>query len=488
MAALNYFNTPYAEAFATNLGQLGVFSPNIQEIAKALSTGTVVDPALMTGGGALRTESLDSMLRDMLYSEKHVKLFNILKTRQVESTVNQYTVVNDYGAPWGAVSAEGQNPVANDSDLERKLAYVKFFRTLRSVTHEATMVSNIENIEAVEEARGTKFLLGQIERALFYGDSSVVPENIDGLLASVVDAGYSDNIIDMEGAALDDEDYLHDIGDRIGNYGGIPTHIFMDPHSKSDLNKAMTSAERFVVNNTADHGRAKVGIDIGSVDTSWGEIALVNDLFLAPHQGWFTETTPLYQAPTVSRGGDSTNAVPDAPTAVTAAAAGTGGTVPTGSYRYRVSAINCNGESASALCDAVAVTLGEVVTLTITSTDSDTTGFRIYRSEKDSTAAGAECRFLYHCAVTDGGTTTFEDDGTWIPGCTSAFALDLSPDAPSAEWIELMGMSKLALALLQPALRWLQMIYGGLQCSYPHRIVLVKNILPSRVALDWTPI
>ena len=53
MAALNYFNTPYAEAFATNLGQLGVFNPNIQEIAKALSTGTVVDPALMTGGGAL---------------------------------------------------------------------------------------------------------------------------------------------------------------------------------------------------------------------------------------------------------------------------------------------------------------------------------------------------------------------------------------------------------------------------------------------------
>jgi len=480
-----YQNGPYQQAFA---GNFGPFDPNFSEIAKALSAGAGVDPSSMTGGAALRTESLDNMLRDMLFAEKHVKLFNILKRHQVGSTVNQFTVANDYGAPWGAVSAEGDNPPATDSDLERKLAYVKFFRTLRSVTHVLTLTDNIESAEAGEEARGTKFLMGQIERALFFGDTDVVPDNIDGLLPTIVGNGYSECTIDLAGGSLDAETYLHNIADVIGNHGGTPTHIFLDPGSKSDLNKNMTSAERFTVTDQTSHGNARVGIDIGTVDTAWGPVALVNDLFLADHQGWFTESTPLHTAPSASRGGDATNAAPAAPTVVSGASAGTGGTVATGSYRYRVTSINANGESASTVASAVAVTVGEVVTLTITHTDSAVTGFRIYRGVRDATAEGTECRYLYNCAADVGGSTTFEDDGDWIPGATHGFGLDLSTEMPCCEWIELMGMSKLPLAILAPAYRWLQMIYGGVQPSVPHRMVLIKNILSSRVLETWDPL
>lgn len=91
-------------------------------------------------------------------------------------------------------------------------------------------------------------------------------------------------------------------------------------------------------------------------------------------------------------------ATPAAPTAV---ASGTGGTIPTGNYLIACSYINASGETVpSADTAAVAVTLGQIVTVTLPANSSGATGKNVYCT----TAGGAT------------GTKTRQNGSTAVTG------------------------------------------------------------------------
>ncbi len=475
--------TPFGDAWG--LGPQSVF-----ELQKALlTTGYGTDVATFTGGQALRVQSLDQMLYDVVWQEEHTKLFKLLKKSPIYSTVDEWTERSEYGSPWGAVAGEADNPPATTAELARRVGYVKFYRTYREVSHVATVVRNIVEAIAEEEQAGTRFLLGHLERDCFFGDSSVIPEQIDGLLPIILNNGDDRCVIDLQGQPLNSRELIHHAASVIGSNAGVPTHLFVDPYAKADLDVSMLPAERFVVPTRSDDGLYEVDLGIGRIATSWGKIEIVPDIFLAPERGWFNrKSDPLYRAPSTARGGDSSNPAPDAPTGVTASAGGSGGNIPAGTYYYKVSAVNRNGESAAVSSGAVAVTAGQKVTLTITHTDSSITGFRIYRSAKDA-ADDSDCRYLYHCAADAGGTTQFVDDGSWVPGTTCAFLIDMHRGDPALDWRQLLPMMKLELAIVKPAVPWLQMIYGFLRVTRPWRLVVFKNILPTAIAeAGWNPL
>jgi hypothetical protein len=464
---------------------LGSYDPAL--LAKALTVNYGTDVATLTGGAALRVQSLDRLLYDTVWSDPHIKAFKLLKATPTESTVDEWVERAAYGAPWGAVAGEADNPPSTVATLARRVGYVKYYRTYREVSHPATVIRNIVAAIAEEEQAGALYLAACIERDIFFGDANIIPEQFDGLLPLIIDQGNPRAIIDRQGQPLNERELILTLAAEMGAKAGVPTHFFVDPYSQSDLDRTMMDSERFVLPQRSADNQYAVDFGIGAVRTSFGTLTIVNDIFLAPERGWFTETEPLDRAPTSSRGGDANNPAPAAPTVVTPAAAGTGGLMPAGDYFYRVSSINKNGESASTASALVQPTAGQKVTLTIESTDANITGFRIYRSAVGAGDA-TDCRFLYHCPRT-GASVDFVDDGSWVPGTTCAFAWDTHPGDPAVDFRQLLPMMKLDLAVVKPAIPWLQMLYGYLRVTRPLRLGLIKNILPSQVAAaGWNPL
>ena len=81
---------------------------NWQDFAKAVSTGVTAgygtDMATLTGGGALRRQSLEGTLIAILQSANDFELFNRLNKSQAGATVDEFTTVDDTGTyPGGAV-------------------------------------------------------------------------------------------------------------------------------------------------------------------------------------------------------------------------------------------------------------------------------------------------------------------------------------------------------------------------------------------------
>ncbi len=472
--------------FASGPVPFEAYDPQLLE--KALLTNYGTDVATYTGGSALRVQSLDRLLFDTIWQDPHVKAFKLLKSTPTYSTVDEWVERSAYGPPWGAVAGEADNPPAATADLTRRVGFVKFYRTYREVSHPSTVVRNIISAIAEEEEAGSLFLAGCLERDVFFGDSNVIPEQFDGLLPHILANGNPNAILDCAGQPLNNREMLISLAATIGSRAGIPTHLFVDPYSQADLDRTMMDSERFVIPARSGEGTYTVDLGIGAIQTSFGRMNIVHDIFLAPERGWFTETEPLDRAPSSSRGGDTNNPAPAAPTTVTPVAAGSGGNIPAGDYYYKVSSINKNGESAATASASVTVTAGQKVTVTIASSDANITGFRVYRSAKDAANAD-DCRFLYHCKRT-GASVEFIDDGYWVPGTTCAFVWDTRPGADQAvDWRQLLPAMKMELAIVKPAVPWLQMIYGYLRVRAPFRLGLIRNILPTPVAeAGWNPL
>jgi len=461
---------------------------NAVELAKALTSTATDQLSTMTGGDALKVQYLDKLLRDTAFADQHIRAFKLLKQEPMYSNVAEWTERGEYGGPYGAVAGAGDNPPANTAELARRVGYAKYYRTLRGVDHPTSIIRSIVPAIAEEEQAGTRFLLGNIERDIFFGDSDIVPEQFDGILPIVLANGDSNCVIDMQGGAFESVDQVLDAAAVVGSNGGTPTHMFIDTFSIGDIQKALATSLRFTNAGPAGTALVNAGVVPKTISTAFGDMAFEPSIFLNAERGYITrKVDPVYKAPSLTRGGDSINTPPATPTLDSATPGGTGGTIPAGGYYYKVAAINKNGESAATAGTAVTVAAGEKVTLTITHTDATTQGFRIYRSAKDA-ADAADCRFLYHVAASAGGTTTFVDDGSWVPGTTCAFIIDANPFDPALDWQQLLPMMKLEFGIRRPRYEWLQMIYGFLRVTRVWRLVVIKNILSTQVRRTWNPL
>ena len=281
---------------------------------------------------------------------------------------------------------------------------------------------------------------------------------------------------------------LHDAASVVGANGGIPTHLFIDPYSMNDIDKIMIGAQRFNIPTQNSQGGVIIDAGVAGFRNAWGTTSIEPDIFLAPERGWIArKTDPLYKAPVTARGGSSDAPAPGVAVIGAAVAGGNTGTIPGGTYQYKVSAINSNGESAASAATAVVVGANEIVTLTVTHADSTITGFRVYRSAVDGSAA--DCRFLYHFAAEVDGSTDWIDNGYWVPGTTCAFLVDINPMTPAVDWMQLLPMMKMQLGIRRPRVEWLQMIYGFMRLALPWRAAVIRNILPSNIrASGWNPL
>ena len=442
----------------------------MEALEKALTAGTGVDTAAFAGGRAMTPESLDTTLVNVLWTQDEARLFKALKKKSVKSPVHQWAKRTDVGGGDGAWVAEGGDSEEADQTIARKYTTMKYLQTLRKATLQATITNMLEDAIASEKMAGTLWLIKQVEKVLFEGDSSVIAEEPDGLVKLISDA---DNIIDMRGKTAESDNFENAItgGCRvIRSKYGIATDLYTSLKVMEDTQRLLRDRTRF------PNGEVGAGAAVWDhYPTPFAKPKLVDDIFIQEGEDGVASLL------TAKR--------PSQPTVASATAAGSGALVSqfavgdAGSYYYKAAHVNKYGLSQlSAEVQCAAVAADDKVTITITDGATVGTGVYLFRGKKNA-AAGQSLKFFTKVAYT-GAAQTIVDLNADLPGTSSAFLLNMNAPYDAIEWFQFLPMMKFNLFPTNAAVTpFLMLLFGALGLKKQEQHVRIKNISPSR--LGW---
>lgn len=466
-------------------GQFGM--PELDSLNKSLTAGYGSDSAALTGGAALRIQSLDTTMQATIQDNKHFVLFNALPKPSATATVDEWTEQYGIGGVLGG-STNTEAGVAEEAegDYARMVGQVKYLSTYRKVSLVLAHQDSIVSSKAVEQANGALQLLSDIEFLSFEGNDAVVPTEFNGIRKQLENLNSVDQIIDLRGGALDSIDAIAKGAETvwgIENFG-TSTHLFMSGSAQTDLNNKLDPAFRVSLSGTGQD--LTYGAHVSRLKTAWGEIETKQDVFVRDEK-----MKRLFQLRGASYAKVASKLSGIAPQAVAVlAAAGPADSVfvaaNAGTYYYAVTGVNSKGQSTGVVTAAAAAAAGGKVTLTITgSVGGEETGYVIYRSRKNGSNDTSDMREMVRIPKT-GASTVYADINREVPGSSCAFLLNLRPSDHAISWKQFMPMIKIPMAAVNsPIDPWLQMICGYLRITKRRQHVMIKNIV-SKTSL-WQP-
>ena len=464
----------------------------IQSLHKALSAGYATDPSQMTGGNALRVESLEESLKVTTYTDRHLKFWPKLFKSPAYSTVEEYNQLLAYGDDgFGPFTREGELPLSNDSNYQRQTQLIKFMGTTREITHPATLVHPAHgDLIALENQNGILWLLRQVEKFLFLGNSNLAfsgeAEQWDGLETLIP----ADMRIDLEGSPLQEADFEESTNLLAENYA-YATDCFLGFRPMSDLNKTLYPRHRVQLPAPAD---GRIGMAVNSMATQAGLLEFNPDVFI---------TRPA-TAPSSVRG--PAQLVPTAPASMTAAlVASSSGEFDksqggdSARYGYKCAFANRFGESVPSPAIRTDIMTGAnaddgyLFNLTFINGGALTVPpdyINVYRTVALNPAVSLlQVQALPNeafglvmqipVATQAAGATTptvgvISEVNRQMPFTETAYVGELSPQVITFR--QLAPMMKLDLAVLAPALRWMILMYGALLLFAPRKWMRITNI------------
>ena len=461
---------------------------DVEALRKALEAGYGADLSALTGGAALRIQSLDATMQATIQENQHFRLFNALPKPKAGATVDEWTEQNGVGGFLGG-STNTETGVITDAtgNYNRRVGMVKYLMTRRQVSFVQTLQNAIADAEAIEYNNGALQLLTDAEFLCFEGDSAVVPTEFDGVYAQLlagVTAGQvsGDNILDAEASSLASINLINQAAATISRYGnfGVSTDIFMSQLTQADFDSGLDPAFRVALDNQPNS--VMLGAPVAGIRTSWGNIKTQPDVFIrdeGQQLPFEVEHAALAAANTFAPVSVTVNAASDD-------AASKFGATQAGNYYWLVTGVNAKGQSTGTKTTQTAVAAGKKAVLTITaSVSGEETGYAIYRSRKNGTNTTSDFRFVGRVAKA-GATTPWTDLNREIPGTSKAYILNLTPGATAITWRQLLPMIKFPLYPTTSAvIPWAQMLFGYLRMSKRRHHVVIKNILPNGAV--WRP-
>lgn len=444
-------------------------------LAKALATSNIPGFA---DGTSLVLQNLDSIMTSVLFTEEQLVKQRFIERVPSINPVYQWNRRNSYGSGRGvtAFAEGGIGPVGNAS-WSRNTAPVRFFGVQRGTTVIANLAGALggmfDDPIQEEEYDGTLQLLGSVERAIIWGNSTITDAQgneifYDGLYRQLKFSPYAKtNIIDMHGKPMT-FDVISEIAAlyaKVFVTSSRNVAAFLAPDTLATLQLMKTEAERRMIGATASDNGYFAGTPLKGYDTQIGTIPFVQDVFTEPVQG----KTPL------------TTADPGAPAAPTGMTASVG--APTagqtsnwlasdaGTVYYTVSAFNAAGESVGTLMTTgVAVSAGDIVTLTIPNV-TGAFGYRVFRGVQPN---GSDAYWIGEVAATQTANTTFVDDNSIMPGTDVAVFMEKSPQ--NLVIAQMAPLLKLPLAIQNTTIPFGLLYLHTLAVKAPERQFMVVNI------------
>lgn len=364
-------------------------------LAKSESAAYPPDPAYVGGAGGtpsmgpLQTQSIQGTLNDVGFRERHLWLWRRLEKMSVaKSLVHEATLIKRKGQ--SAVDpffVEGGINGFSDAEFERIAVQLKFMSENIEVPDTAAILSGgLDGGATLLETRsklGIKQLLGNIERWLIEGDSSVSALQFTGFRKSIMSGGGL--VKDMEGLAPTSEDIEDVVGElQADGRFALDLEAFTDTRVKRVLTTLDAASGRY----PKDRGGAAMKTAIGGPQ----EIVLTTEYGDAP-----VHTMPLMSMPsdfpTVAVGGGAPPAaVIAAPTVNNAVTDSRFRPGDVGEYDYRFVPVGDRGTGAAIAVNGVVITTaGDAPTFTLQDSaipnTRNTNGmlryWRVYRTEKD---------------------------------------------------------------------------------------------------------
>ena len=464
---------------------------DIEDLQKALTAGYGTDVAQLTGGGALRIQSLEKTMLSTIQENDHFKLFNILAKDGATATVDEWTEQSAVGGfLGGSTNSETGTIVGQQGTYARRVGYVKYLMTRREVSFVQTLQNAITDSEAVEQQNGALQLLTDAEYLSFEGDGAVVPTEFDGIKAQLIGLGDATHVLDARGKAVNSINLINTAAASISGYGnfGKPTHLLMSNLAQADFDNGLDPAFRVSLSGTGQD--VMIGAPVVGIRTSHGNIATIPDVFIRDEQNKVPfeisfgalATANTFQPQSVVAGSpgsdaaslfDSTNA---------------------GLYYYAVAGVNAAGQSVIVKSGQVTIAAGQSVAITITrSTAATETGYVVYRNR---TGGGnvttrsdqwlSDFREVIRIPVSGNSTTVWTDQNRDIPGTTNAFILNMTKGAKAINWRQLLPMLRFPLyPTVSATIPWAQLMFGYLRIGKRKHHVVIKNVVPNGAV--WKP-
>jgi len=462
-----------------NLDGFGIgTSEQVAELNKALAAGYDI-PGTSGGvsGSALRVESLEASLKVVTYQMNHIRFWQKIPKLPAYSTVEEYNRLTSYGSEGGAFTPEGELGEYDDSTYSRQVSLVKYLQTVRKITHPMTLVRTAHgDVIGNEVKNGIMWLLRKVEEALFNGNNTLrynYPTNegyeFPGIKAQI----DATQIVDCLGDPLT-EDVLETASNQVVESFGLPTDILIGTRPLADLAKIMFPKERIVV----PFKEGQIGVPLNTFASQAGILAFNPSIFL--RKKYVTPGTTL---------ATSTKA-PNAPTqiAVTTNNGANGGAWTKtnnghGTYYYTATLNNRYGESAPCTAATNGSITGDADSVTLTVRNNATIGtyapdwVNIYR-----TVAGGGGTSVHYLITQFAGTTivgsadhtAYTDLNSICANVHDVYLGEMTPQVLIFK--QLAPMMKMDLAVIEPSIRWLQLLYGVMQLYAPKKWVRIKNV------------
>ena len=485
------------ESLMNNGGTGAMTSGEAAELMKALTaTPGGSDVATLSGGAALRVQSLDRTMQATIQDNSDFALFNRLPKPKAGGTLDEWTEQNGIGGfPGGNTNTETGTLTQSTGSYNRRTGQVKFLTTMRQVSLVLTAQDAIASAESLEYSNGALELLTSAEVLSYEGDSTVVPTEFDGIYAQLnaaVNSGVisGDHIIDANGASLSSINSLNQASAtiRANQNFGKATDLFMSLQVQADFDNGLDPAFRVALNGAANGG-TMIGAPVIGIRTSGGNIKTNDAIFIRDQP----DMVPFQlRFPQVAAGQTMAGLVPSAINFVVVNnAASKFGAGQAGTYYYAVAGVNAQGQSNVLVSAQVTVGAGQSVQITIGGSASlKETGYAIHRSRLNggnavSNTTGvpadgvSDFREMLRIPANPNGGATYVDLNRDLPGACKAFVLNLTPGATAINWRQLMPMGRFNLyptnSLVMP---WAQFLFGYLRISKLRHHVAIKNIIP----------
>lgn len=476
----NLMNNPGAGQ--TMGGEIGM--QELAELQKSLTAGYGTDMASLTGGGALRIQSLDTTMQATVQDNKHFTLFNKLPKPGATATIDEWTEQYSVGGfLGGSTNTEDGDAEEANGDYARMVGKVKYLSSYRKIPIVLQHQNNIVDAQAMEANNGAKQLLTDIEYLCWEGNDLIVPTEFNGVRAQIASLGSTDHVIDMRGAALDSVEPIAKAAETIfgiENFG-TPTDIFTSTSVQTDLNARLDPAFRVALDATPNS--IALGTHVRAIQTSYGAISTNQDVFIRDEK---MQKPFQVKHPAIAANNDVFKPAGVALAAAAGTAANKFGALQAGNYYYLVTGVNSKGQSTGVISAQQAIAAGQKCTLTITASAGGTeTGYVIYRSRLNGTNGVTDFREMVRVPKT-GGTTVVVDENENIPGTTTAYVLNMNASDHAISWKQFLPMMKIPMAAVRsPIIPWLQMVCGYLRITKRRQHVLITNIVPNGSA--WKP-
>lgn len=457
-----------------------------------LQKALVASPSTPGGpgdGSSLIPQSLARTLKNVTFKMRNIKAWRNVAKQEAYAMTEEFDQLLEYGTRGGVTTSAMGTPAGNDSTFSRVQVPMKYLATAYA-TDIAIMSTEVVggSAEALQINNATRFLLGGVNRLIYYGDASLMATEFDGwktiIKSFATSNGFSNIVIDAAAAPLT-PDLLENAAQAVQDNAGDITNgmykAYMAPIVQSYWSKTYAPAQRFEINQQAliQEGTLITGTPVGGYNSTFGNIPFENDIFLNLDR---PVTSTIQNAPAIPTGvvaALNTTSVEDPNIATSmwqtpSSASNYGLGYNGGPVTFKVEAVNTYGPSElSAATSSITVGAGESATVTwnrITGTNG-ASYYQIYRSMNGG-------NYLPVTKIKDSGsgtTQSFTDENATVAGTYDVFLINHDPEE-GAVFKQLLPFFKWPLPIPALARYFAVALIGAPQIYVPSRCILIENV------------